>query len=75
MKGKNAIIAILSLYPELADEWINDENEAQKNGKFGGHTYFKDVTIDQLRNIAQNNLFKGIDLTNMNPAYNCACTT
>jgi len=25
MKGKNAIISILSIYPELADEWIKDE--------------------------------------------------
>jgi hypothetical protein len=75
MKGKNAIMSILSLYPNLADEWIADEKNAQKNGKFGGHTYFKDVTIEQLRNIAQNNLFKDVDLTKVDPAYNCACTT
>jgi hypothetical protein len=75
MKGKNAIISILSLYPELADEWINNEKEAQKNGKFGGHTYFNDVTIEQLRNIAQNNLFKDFDLSEISPVYNCACTT
>jgi hypothetical protein len=75
MKGKNAIISILSVYPELADEWIKDELEAQKHGKFGGHTYFENVTIEQLKNIAQNNLFKDFDLTQMAPAYNCACTT
>lgn len=75
MKGKNAIISILTLYPDLADEWIADEQEAQKHGKFGGHTYFHNVTIEQLRNIAQNNLFKDYDLTQITPAFDCACTT
>jgi len=75
MKGKNAIIAILSIYPELADEWIKDENESQKHGKYGGHTYFHNTTIEQLKNIAQNNLFKEIDLKEIIPALNCACTT
>lgn len=74
MKGKNAIIAILREFPELAEPWINDERESQKHGKYGGHTYFENVTIEQLRNIAQNNLFKDYDLSNINPAYNCACT-
>jgi hypothetical protein len=77
MKGKNAIIAILSVYPELADEWIKDEQEAAKHRKFGGHTYFEGVTISQLKEIAQNNLFKDYNknLNNINPAFNCACTT
>ncbi len=68
MKGKNAIISILSLYPELAEEWIEDE-------KLIGHTYLKDISIEQLRNIAVNNLFKDIKLDNLNPAFDCACTT
>jgi hypothetical protein len=75
MKGKNAIISILSSYPELADKWINDEDEAQKNGKFGGHTYFPDVTYRQLKQIAQNNLFKDYDLNEIKPAFDCACTS
>lgn len=75
MKGQNAIIRILTVYPELAQKWINDENEAQKNGKFGGHTYFADITYSQLLQIAQNNLFKDIDINEITPAYNCACTT
>ena len=75
MKGKNAIIAILREYPELADKWIEDEDEAQKHGKFGGHTYFPDVTIRQLRDIAQNNLFKDYGLDEIKPAFDCACTT
>lgn len=72
MKGKNAIIAILREYPELAEEWIKDENIAKETS---GKTYFPDVTIQQLLNVAQNNLFKGFDLDNMNPAFDCACTT
>ena len=75
MKGKNAIIAILRDFPELADKWISDEDEAQKNGKFGGHTYFPDVTYRTLRDIAQNNLFKDYSLENIKPAFDCACTS
>jgi hypothetical protein len=75
MKGKNAIINILSSYPELADKWIEDEEEAQKGGKFGGHTYFPDVTYKTLKQIAQNNLFKEQDLTQIVPAFDCACTS
>lgn len=74
MKGKNAIINILSVYPELAEPWIKDEDEAQKNGKFGGHTYFPDITYRQMLSIAQNNLFTN-HLENITPAFDCACTT
>jgi len=66
MKGKNAIISILSVYPELAEPWINDEEKKQ-------YTYFKGVTIKQLKLIAQNNIFSN-QLDNINPAYDCACT-
>jgi hypothetical protein len=75
MKGKNAIINILSSYPDLADKWIADEEEAQKNGKYGGHTYFPDVTYKTLKAIAQNNLFKSVDLSEIAPAFDCACTS
>lgn len=74
MKGKNAVMAILREFPELADPWIDDENKAMVNGKFGGHTYFENVTIEQLRDIAQNNLFKDFNLNEIQPAFNCACT-
>jgi hypothetical protein len=73
MKGKNAIINILANYPELADEWIEDEKRNKEIGK--GYTYFNDVTMEQLKNIAQNNLFKGTDLTLVTPAFDCACTS
>ena len=68
MKGKNAIISILSSYPDLAEPWIKDEEKT-------GHTYLKDVSIKQLKSIADNNLFKSIDLENIQPSLNCACTS
>ena len=67
MKGKNAIISILREYPHLADEWIKDENNT-------GYTYFKDISISKLKEIAQNNLFN-VKIDEIQPAYNCACTT
>jgi hypothetical protein len=71
MKGKNAIMNILASYPELADEWINDEENFKKEF---GHQYFPDITIKQMRDLAVNNLFKGTDLTQISPAFDCACT-
>lgn len=68
MKGKNAIISILSSYPELAKEWIDDENKMNR-------TYLKDIKIEELLKIAQNNLFKDYDLNEIKPAFDCACTS
>lgn len=68
LKGKNAIIAILKNYPDLAKPWIEDEEKAN------GRTYFKDVKIKTLLQIAQNNLFKDYDLDEIAPAFNCSCT-
>ena len=59
----------------LLTKWIADEEEAQKGGKFGGHTYFPDVTYKTLKQIAQNNLFKSTDLSEIAPAFDCACTS
>jgi len=72
MKGKNAIMAILREYPELAEDWINDE---KKSSLQFGHTYLPGITIQELKNISQNNLFKDYPLTKINPAYDCACTS
>lgn len=69
MKGKNAIINILASYPELAEPWVKDEENA------GGRTYLPGVTIKQLLSISQNNLFKEKDLNEVTPAFDCACTT
>jgi hypothetical protein len=77
MKGKNALMAIMANYPELADKWIADEDnsKARKEGrKRKGHTYFEGITIRQLRSMALNNLFKDYDLNEIAPAFDCACT-
>lgn len=68
MKGKNAIISILQSYPELAEPWINDEKQT-------GYTYLKDISMEQLKNIATNHLFKNVNLGELKPAFDCACTT
>jgi hypothetical protein len=73
MKGKNAIMNILTVYPELADEWIKDEQKFRENGK--KYQYFEDISMKQMRDIAQNNLFKEHDLSSISPAFDCACTS
>ena len=70
MKGKNAIMNILAAYPELAKEWIEDEERNKK-----GYQYFADISMKQMRDIAENNLFKGADLSQISPAFDCACTS
>lgn len=78
MKGKNAAIAILKDFPELGDKWIADEKrsaERKEGSKRTGYTYFQNVSIEELRHIAQNNLFKDYDLNEIKPAFDCACTT
>lgn len=67
LKGKNSIISILQHYPELADKWIADEKRI-------GATYFKDISYEQMLEIAQKqlNLF---DLEKQLPAYSCSCTS
>lgn len=78
MKGINAITSILTLYPELAEPWIRDEKESARQF---GHTYFPNITIEQIRDHAQNNLFKDLpeyvefQLSQMQPSLTCACTT
>ncbi len=46
MKGQNAIMAILKISPELADKWIEDEENPTN---IYGHTYFQNTTMRQLR--------------------------
>lgn len=73
LKGKNVIIRILQMYPELAEKWIKDEEQMlAKTGK-KNITYFPDMTYRQLLNIAQSQktLF---EIDNLLPAYNCSCT-
>ncbi|MGE6221167.1 phosphoadenosine phosphosulfate reductase family protein [Nubsella zeaxanthinifaciens] len=74
LKGKNNIIKILSVYPELADKWIEDEKRSSLIRKQKGGTYFRDITYQQLLEIAksQKSLF---DLEESLPSYSCSCTT
>ena len=74
MKGKNAIITILSVYPELAEPWINDETNSKLLYNPNARTYFKDCTIEDLLNASRSNLFKDFDINTIAPAFNCACT-
>ncbi len=69
-KGESAVLAILSQYPEKADEWILDE-ESKFNSK--GYTYFKGITFRQLRDKALS-LTKSYDLEVINPKSSCSCT-
>jgi hypothetical protein len=78
LKGKSNIIAILTQMPELADKWIEDEeNAAKQEGyiKGSGRQYFPDITYRQLRDIANNQMFKDYNFNELNSAYNCACTS
>lgn len=68
MKGKNAVINIIRNFPDLADEWIKDE---EKTGK----TYFNGISYKTMKQIASNNLFKDYDLNDIKPAFDCACTS
>lgn len=72
MKGKNNIINILKHDPTLAGEWIRDE---EMSAKKYGHTYLKGITIKECLRIAQMpDLFTPVNLHELSPAYNCACT-
>ena len=56
----------------IAQLQIEDEELSKLKG--GGHTYFENTTYKELLNYAQNDLFKGQDLSDLNPAFNCSCT-
>lgn len=72
LKGKNAIISILQNYPELAKEWIEDEELSKQLGK--GHTYLTGITYKEMLNIAQNKKLSKTDISLVQPAFNCSCT-
>lgn len=65
LKGKDAIIKILSVYPELADKWIKDEHHG---------TYIKGTSYAQLLAIAKSR-GREYGLEDIQPAYNCSCTS
>jgi hypothetical protein len=67
LKGKNVLINIMAQFPELAEKWIADEERT-------GFTFIKDISYKQLLEIAQGQK-KLFDLNELQPAYNCSCTT
>lgn len=73
LKGKDNIIKILQVYPELAEKWIKDEELEFPDRRSKGRSFIKGVTYRQLLEIAktQKSLF---DLEEALPAYNCSCT-
>lgn len=75
MKGESAIMAILREFPELATPWIEDEeiSKSMFKNSGSGRRYFKHVTMRQLRDIAQNNLFKKYPLEDIKPQFTCTC--
>ncbi|MBK9223348.1 MAG: phosphoadenosine phosphosulfate reductase family protein [Saprospiraceae bacterium] len=73
MKGKSKIISILRVYPELANEWIEDERLSSL--KYG-YTYLKDMSIEQCLKISQTpDLFTSINLEYLSPAFDCSCSS
>jgi len=77
LKGKDNIIKILQLYPELAEKWIKDEelsNNYNGKKKKGNDSYIQGIKYKDLLSIAKNqkSLF---DLDEALPSYSCSCTT
>ena len=68
LKGKNAIIQILREQPELADKWIEDEKSIDA-------TYINGISYEKMLAISKQPYFKQINLFDLEPAFNCACTS
>jgi len=75
LKGKDVIIRILQLYPELAEKWIKDEYHAALNRK-KKPTFIKGISYKELLHIAQSqkSLFDHEKLTELTPSFSCSCT-
>lgn len=73
LKGKNAIISILRDFPELAEDWIKDEEMSKKSG--ANRTYFQDITYKELLELSKIKTTKQMSLNEINPAFNCSCTS
>mgnify|MGYP002144604524 CR=1 FL=1 len=67
LKGKNAIIQILREHPELADKWIEDEKSIDA-------TYIKGISYKTMLDLSKK-VNKQISLFDIEPAFNCACTS
>ena len=67
LKGKNAIIEILKTNPEIAEKWIADEEKI-------GATYINGISYKQMLELSTKSK-KQLDLFNLEPAFNCSCTS
>lgn len=73
LKGQNAIISILQVFPELADKWIKDEDSKFARRGFES-TFIKGISYKQMLAIAQKlGPSKDKKLTNLLPAFSCSC--
>lgn len=74
-KGEDKVIAILTNYPEYADEWISDEEDKINNPK--GYTYFTGVSMRKLRDQAQVFIDNGkiFSLDNLTSKFSCSCNS
>lgn len=68
LKGKNAIVSILRQYPELADKWIADEEKINA-------TYINGISYTELLRLSKLPYYKQQNLFDIEPAFNCSCTT
>lgn len=73
MKGPDAIIKILTNYPERADRWIADEEDSRN---IYGHTYVKGFKMSELKEKALVLISSGkiYPLEQVTPQMNCVCT-
>ena len=69
-KGEAAVMVIIQNAPEKADKWIEDEESKELNPK--GYTYFKGVTMRELKNRALS-LSKVYNLEEMTSKFSCTC--
>lgn len=67
-KGYNNIMSILSVYPELATPWIEDEELFE-----GKYTYIKNMPMRLMLQLSQSNLFSRQELESLIPAFRCSC--
>lgn len=73
-KGKNVLIMLHKLYPELMNVWIEDEQIVGKKRGKKNFSYIQNMSHTEMRQIAERTKFL-FDINEMTPAYNCACTS
>ncbi len=76
LKGKNALINIFKMFPELADKWISDESKISARGNYTKPaTYIKDISYKSLLEASKKIQTLNFNIEDLKPAFNCTCTT